>query len=472
MGRADHRQHCVANTPRVVPLAIQQKAWRVSFWARAGGSRVKSAGGRWHERCPTRVHHKSRFPSLSTNSQLRFASFVAAALIPIAVLWLLPTVSDATSILRAAFGRNRRKAAAVSEDVGRQRLLFLVPAHNESLLVGRCVRSLSAMSRKRADFVVVVVADNCEDDTGAVAASAGARVLTRVDLARPGKPNAIQWALDQLPLSAFDAITIVDADTIVEPGFAGAIAGMGPLRAKAVQTYNGIANEGDSWLTCLGGLLVRVRYDGQFILKSLAGLNCPMANGMTMGTDLLLRSGWASSSLTENWELYARWTALGERIDFAPHARLGSQEAKSLTQSSTQRRRWQAGRWLVFQQYAATIVRSSKIGWPQKIDALAELSAPGPVLHASIATVLTVLMALLPGLLPKVIAAAFAISLVPTLVWTGLAVQRESNRGEIVRALARLPFYAVWRVLVAIMAVSTARRGAWHRSPRHIPEPT
>jgi cellulose synthase/poly-beta-1,6-N-acetylglucosamine synthase-like glycosyltransferase len=403
---------------------------------------------------------------------LRFAFVVAVALIPIAVLWLLPLVSDATSILAGALRRRRREPAVDRDAARRQRFLFLVPAHNESLLVGRCVRSLVAMSRRRADFEVVVVADNCDDDTSVVAASAGARVLDRSNPSLPGKPNAIQWALDQLPLSAFDAVTIIDADTTVDAGFAGALAGMGPTRDKAVQTYNGIANESDSWLTCLGGLLVKVRYDGQFLLKRYAGLNCPMANGMTMGTDLLRRAGWASTSLTENWELYARWTALGERIDFAPAARLGSQEAKSLTQSSTQRRRWQAGRWMVFRQYAGSIVRSSKIGWPQKIDALAELSAPGPVLHASIATALTLFLFLLPGPLPKALAAAFAISLLPTLVWTGIAVQRQSNRGELIRALARLPFYAVWRLVVAVMAVSTARRGAWHRSPRHIPEAT
>ncbi len=415
----------------------------------------------------TSVHNSN-----SRQSHLHFASIFAVALTPIAALWLLPLVSDATSILRGAASRRRRTPAAAQEAVGRQRFLFLVPAHNESLLVGRCVRSLTAMSRRRADFEVVVVADNCEDDTKLVAASAGARVLERVDPTLPGKPNAIQWALDQLPLSAFDAVTIIDADTTVDAGFAGALAGMGPLRGKAVQTYNGIANERDTWLTCLGGLLVKVRYDGQFLLKKFAGLNCPMANGMTMGTDLLLRAGWASSSLTENWELYARWTALGEQIDFAPGARLGSQEAKSLSQSSTQRRRWQAGRWMVFQQYAVAILRSSKIGWPQKIDALAELSAPGPVLHASIATVLTVALAFLPGLLPRLLAVAFAISLLPSVVWTGIVLQRQSNRGELIRALARLPFYAAWRVVVAIMAISTARRGAWHRSPRHIPEAT
>jgi cellulose synthase/poly-beta-1,6-N-acetylglucosamine synthase-like glycosyltransferase len=410
--------------------------------------------------------------SIPPKGQLLFTSFLALALTPIAALLLLPMISDITSIVTAVRRRWRPWPAVDAVDGGRQRFLFLVPAHNESLLVGRCVRALAAMSKDRADFEVFVVADNCNDDTSSVAASVGARVLDRVDPRLPGKPRAIQWALDQLPLANFDAVTIIDADTTVDPGFADALASIGSLRGRAVQAYNGIGNERDSWLTCLGGLLVKVRYDGQFLLKRIAGLNCPMANGMTIGTDLLSRVGWASGSLTENWEMYASWTALGERIDFAPDARLASQEAKSLTQSSTQRRRWQAGRWLVFRQYAGAIVRSSRIGWAQKIDALAELSAPGPVLHASIAALLTVALALLPGLLPKALAVAFALSLLPMVIWTGLAVQRQSNRGELIRALARLPFYALWRVVVAIRAVSTGRRGAWQRSPRHVPEAT
>ena len=127
---------------------------------------------------------------------------------------------------------------------------------------------------------------------------------------------------------------------------------------------------------------------------------------------------------------------------------------------------------MVFQHYAGAIVRSSKIGWAQKIDALAELSAPGPVLHATTATLLGIILAFLPGPLPRALAVAFAISLLPTLIWTGLAVQRQANRGELILALARLPFYAAWRVVVAIMAVSTGRRGAWQRSPRHVPEVT
>jgi cellulose synthase/poly-beta-1,6-N-acetylglucosamine synthase-like glycosyltransferase len=414
------------------------------------------------------VPDQARKTSLSPSCQrVSFATIIVVLLLPLAAIWILPVVADIAAIVCALF--KTRKVDAAPPSI-RPRLLFLVPAHNESLLIGECVFSLVAMSPRRTDFEVVVVADNCTDDTAKVAASFGATVLKRADASRPGKPAAIEWALSQLPLTGFDAVTIIDADTTVDPEFAAVLAEHAPLRDKAVQTYNGIGNNTESWLTALGALLVTVRYDGQFLLKRRAGFNCPMANGMTMGTGLLGRAGWAPDSLTENWELYARWTELGECIDFAPRAKLGSQEAKSLAQSSTQRRRWQAGRLLVFRQHALGILRSRRIGWGQKIDALSELSAPGPVLHASIATLCAVTLSLLPGMPARLLASVFAVTLLPMTLWTVVALRHQSNRGQVVAALARLPFYAVWRIAVAVMAISTARRGSWIRSPRHVTE--
>src|SRR5271167_1689501 len=54
----------------------------------------------------------------------------------------------------------------------RSRLVVLVPAHNEELLIGRTVKSLLAQSYPRDLFRIVVIADNCRDDTAAVAAAA------------------------------------------------------------------------------------------------------------------------------------------------------------------------------------------------------------------------------------------------------------------------------------------------------------
>lgn len=391
----------------------------------------------------------------------------AAALLPLAVLLVLPLFSDLCSLAALAWRRVVR-AAPSRAPIPRQRLLVMVAAHNEELLIGDAVRSMVRMNRNDCEYEVLVVSDNSTDRTAELAREAGARVMERFDMAKRGKPWALQWAMRQLSLAEYDGLIIVDADTVVDPDFADAFARHGPLRGKAVQSYCAISNEHDSWLTLLGALLVTMRYEGQYALKEHVDLSCPIGNGWCLGTDLLARGGWAPDSLTETWELYARYTALGARVEYAKDALMRGQETHTLAHAATQRRRWQAGKLLVFRRYWSRILGSTRIGWRQKLDAFGELAAQGPVLHAAIATPLAAVLALSSAPLARFVALVFAASMLPTIAWTFYAWCRHPQRGRVLLALMRVPVYAAWRLVVAVQALATARRGIWERSPRHV----
>ena len=58
---------------------------------------------------------------------------------------------------------------------------ILVPAHDETMLIARCVASLQRLNWPRDRFRVIVVADNCTDTTAVAARRAGARVLQGID---------------------------------------------------------------------------------------------------------------------------------------------------------------------------------------------------------------------------------------------------------------------------------------------------
>ena len=391
------------------------------------------------------------------------ATAVAVAAAPLALLWLLPLISDALMLVR----RSVRRATSPDQ---RARLLFLIPAHNESYTIAPCVESLLAMGGMRADSRVIVVADNCTDDTAAVARKLGAEVLERFDTLRRGKPPALAWAMTQVQLGDYDSVVIIDADTVVDAGFADALAECGPLRDVALQAYHDTWNPSESWLAVLGELLASVRYQGQYPAKARVGLNVPLTgNGMVLGTGVLERAGWVDESLTENWELYARYTERGERIAYARDARLFAQEVKTLAQGTVQRRRWQAGRWIVFKSHLWPMLTSRSIGWHQKIDAIGELSVPGPVLQAAIALVLAIPLGLSKVPFAQAVALAFVLSLIPTIAWTLVAWARHPKPGRIALAFLRIPMYIGWRMTVALLAVRTGRSGAWLRSPRHKP---
>jgi hopene-associated glycosyltransferase HpnB len=95
-------------------------------------------------------------------------------------------------------------------------VVAIVPARNEAPYIGQAVASLKAQDYAGA-FRVVVVDDQSEDDTGAIARAAGAEVVTGAP--RPpgwaGKP----WAMAQGAQAAGDAayIWFTDADIVHAP---------------------------------------------------------------------------------------------------------------------------------------------------------------------------------------------------------------------------------------------------------------
>src|SRR5690606_22233480 len=102
---------------------------------------------------------------------------------------------------------------------------IVVPAHNEASGIGRTLASLRAIDWPRDRFRILVVADNCTDNTAAIARNAGAHVLERQDEHRRGKGHALAFAFEASRRDALaDAVVVVDADTGVSPNLLEAFA--------------------------------------------------------------------------------------------------------------------------------------------------------------------------------------------------------------------------------------------------------
>jgi cellulose synthase/poly-beta-1,6-N-acetylglucosamine synthase-like glycosyltransferase len=383
----------------------------------------------------------------------------------LAAVLLLPTVSDIVSLVRLPF-RKRRPATRRSADP--PRLLFLVPAHDEAGMIQSCVRSLMALRYPADRFRTVVVADNCTDRTAELARAAGAQSLERRDPKLPGKPRAIAWALTQLPVNEFDAVIVIDADTVVDPGFGSALAAVAPIADRAFQAYFDVRNPADSLLTRMATVLATANYRFAYALKRRVGVNAPlMGNGMCIGTGVLAAHGWKAFTIAEDWELYALYTTQGVAIEPLETAHLYAQEARSLEQSSTQRQRWTAGKLTVLGRLAGGLLRSRKIGPAQKLDAMAELTAVGPVLHLAVVIAVAALTALLrpPGADWLLIALVASVARPAVYTIAGLTVQPDPLRATL--AFAFLPFYLVWRLGNAVAALRQLGDKPWVKTARH-----
>jgi len=383
----------------------------------------------------------------------------------IAIVLLLPSASDLLSVVKIALGRRPTRPHVPEAP---PRLLFLVPAHNEELLIESCVRSLVRLRYPTTRASVVVIADNCSDRTAPLARAAGARCLERHDQSLPGKPRAIAWALEQLPVHGYDAVVIVDADTVVDPDFADQLATCGPLASKAVQAFFDLSNPDESPLTRMAAVLATATHRFAYPLKQRAGLNVPLVgNGMCLGTRVLAEHGWDAFSICEDWEMYALLSERGVPIECVPTAHVYAQEAQSLRQSSTQRQRWTAGKLTVLARLGPRLLLSRRIGTRQKLDAMAELAVPGPALHLGIVLVAAVTAVALhpPGALALV--AASAASLLRPVVYTIAALALQPDPAQAVRAFAFLPLYAVWRLGAAARALRMVGDKPWVRTERH-----
>jgi glycosyltransferase involved in cell wall biosynthesis len=71
-------------------------------------------------------------------------------------------------------------------------------------------------ARLMAQDRLLVVADNCSDDTAGIAARAGAEVIERFDPDRRGKGYALDFGVRHLSTRRTEIVVIVDADCIVE----------------------------------------------------------------------------------------------------------------------------------------------------------------------------------------------------------------------------------------------------------------
>lgn len=98
------------------------------------------------------------------------------------------------------------------------RIVVVVPAYNEAATIAATVRALSAQTRP-VDRVIVVP-NNCSDDTAAVARATGAEVWDMPGRNPHKKAGALNWSINLLlpDLHDQDLLLVTDADSVLAPG--------------------------------------------------------------------------------------------------------------------------------------------------------------------------------------------------------------------------------------------------------------
>lgn len=351
-----------------------------------------------------------------------------------------------------------------------ERVTVLVPAHNEALMIGACVRSLGAQSYPRELYEIAVIADNCDDDTAELARAAGAdRVLERGAQAVRGKGPALRWAIDQLMAGAPPAaFVIVDADTTAEHEALASLVEAFASGADAAQLDYVLDAGGSpgSALRAAAFLLVnRVRPSGRSVLGLSAFL---VGNGMLLSTRLLTAVPWQAFTSTEDLEYSLDVQAAGRRIAFVGGASVRSPTAPNARAAAAQQLRWEGGRAHLRRTRGPRLVLAGlRRRSPRLILAAADLLTPalGALAALGLAGAAIAITTAATGLTPAWVAVPWLVALIaiPSYVLIGLHAGRAPRSAY--RALMRAPLLVLSKPMAA-GRVLRFRADSWVRTER------
>ena len=257
---------------------------------------------------------------------------------------------------------------------------LIIPAYNEACVIGCLVDSVNSSVYQQDMLHIIVVADNCTDDTAEIARNHGAIVWERSDSENRGKQHAIRWTLNKLDRTElnYDAVLIIDADNVVSKDYFLRINERLKLGATAFQTSVECKNTDDSWPAIMNYIQFcannRIQQEGHYRLGLGASL---CGSGMGFTKQLLDDVGWDMTTLKEDKELMYKLIVNDIDITWIGDAKLFAELPVKYDQNMTQLSRWVAGDVMVFKKYFPLLVLSlfKNATW-RKLDALYFLLQP------------------------------------------------------------------------------------------------
>ena len=261
---------------------------------------------------------------------------------------LLPIVSILTSIyfVFIFFTRPRRIRHPLPPGPPGKRILVVIPARNEESVIHRVLDNLRNINYPSHLIDIIVIADNCSDRTADVVRDAGYEVMVRNDLSGQSKAKALHWFFyDEGKLdSGYDAITILDADTVVEPDFFLHVEGRLRDGAKIVQGNRRALNPGDSIFSSVVGIMYAFESRLWYVPHTNHGLSTLiLGTGVTITCDHLRLIGWDIRTLVEDAEFTIQSVLAGEKVQFCDEAVMYAETPVTLKLLWRQLRRWFSG---------------------------------------------------------------------------------------------------------------------------------
>lgn len=279
--------------------------------------------------------------------------FFDTSLTLVALILAIPAIvlliETASATLRPA-----RASEAARE---RPRLAVLVPAHDEARMIAQTIGALKP--QLEPSDRLIVVADNCSDDTARIARDMGAETLVRDDPSRLGKGFALNYGIDLLARTAPPQVVVfVDADCQLSPGSLDLIARTAYASQRPVQAdYLLRSGAAGPLRGRFAEFAVRVR--NRVRLLGCYNLGWPsqlVGSGMAVPFRLVEGALLRGEHLAEDLAFGIDLALAGAPPLFCPRAFVTSPLPESETGHAKQKKRWEVGHFAVMSHYAPRLV--------------------------------------------------------------------------------------------------------------------
>lgn len=388
------------------------------------------------------------------------------AVIFILAIIALPLVATFVFIAEMVAGIAPARRRPVPDCTG-QRVTILMPAHDEAEILGDILDRLAPEIDGWA--TVVVIADNCVDETADVGRLRGATVVERSDPTRRGKGFALDHGRNYLRSDPPEVVIVLDADCTSDRASLRALAASAVTWNRPCQAINLIKPlVGSPPLVELSNFAFMIKnLVRQRGLQRLTGRTRLVGTGMAFPWPIFDRAPLATDNIVEDVELGLALDRAGTPPQLVTDARNWS-DPSSTSGTLIQRTRWEGG-FLALAKAKAPLAIGHAVRRldPRALIAALDLCVPpltllaitdGAVLVLAAAATLMLATAWWPVLL-------FLATLIAAIVLVAIAWAREGRQFIRARTLARIPLYVLWKIPLYL---GLARRGAgdWARPGR------
>lgn len=265
--------------------------------------------------------------------------FIEIFLVMCAMVLLIPVLVLLVQVLLAVLVKIKPLVLTRS----RPSVAVIIPAHNEEALIETTL--LSIMPQLASGDRLLVIADNCSDDTASIAKAAGAEVIERFNQEERGKGYALDFGIRHCMYNPPEVVIIIDADCQISLDSINQLAIASIEFNRPVQAlYLMLAPDG-------AGIKTKIA-EFAWIVKNLVrplgylklGLPCQlMGTGMAFPRNMITNVNLANGNIVEDMKLGIDLSIAGTPPLFYFNAKVTSYFPVVSEVQSGQRTRWEHG---------------------------------------------------------------------------------------------------------------------------------